>query len=729
MSVMATDLADSVPDRIDSIFKYEPLKERDSIRLLHLDNAAKASDPLHCELISINLSNLQTQELDFTAISYTWGDVSQPRQSFIGTKVLAIGSNLYNALFSCRLTDKPIILWADGGCINQTDLAERAQQVTLMREIYSAAQTTICYIGSGDVSFTSRSAWNYLQRESSWMKMSNPQVHKQLADAIDFRGNLDDVEDDILGRAWFRRAWVLQEVVVSRWLMLQSGQRRIPWDDFCKTLLNSPRVHDRYGMSLRKRDLYDYVRNQFICRCVFQASIRNAARLPVWYKSIQRGHDGEVDILAYSRRLNASDPRDKIYAILAINPQQDYANFQVDYIQEREAVYREFARYCVTTIGKFDILSHVDTSIVLRLDSWVPNWMQLPSVSRSILGILPIEHVEKQSRRKAHVRVSQSWDQQYPLCFTCQGEVIGTITWKSRSIQLKGAHEESFEKLRDEFGNDELELHAHVLSNWEMFGYGLTELQEMAPEGNAGLPSSSGVHVMSAMPLRTAWPHLAGYQRVDSNLAEQATQEESESESESDSGDETDAGGVPMAERDLSRLHSYEPAQAKDKILPFASNANATPPEEDYHKPFNELGILEQHLLHRSRKTIEFTSDTGSKSTDIIIDPSSIIDQRCFAKFSVPDPSEVHVALVPPVSEVGDLIIAIHVARVPFVVREITDDAGLQDEECDRVFAGLPARRHFMFVGECLFNDFEAWDVVEDADDAMPRYSENFVFR
>jgi hypothetical protein len=460
---------------------------------------------------------------------------------------------------------------------------------------------------------------------------------------------------------------------------------------------------------------------------VFQKSIGSEAELPSWYKSIQANHDGEVDILAYSKRLNASDPRDKIYALLAINPQQDLACFPVDYTKEYEDVYRDFARYYITTIGKFDILSHIDNPKVLRHNSWIPNWMKPPFVSRSILSILPAESAEKQSRRKAHVRVSQSWNQDLPHCFICQGEVVGTITWRSKSIQLNGAHEESFDKLRDKFGNDELELHAQILRKWEMFGFGTAELQEIELEDKVGLPMSSRGHAVHGLPLWTTWPHCVGYRRADVSDAERAAQVSGVEESESDSGDETDAGGVPMAERDLSRLHIYEPLGAgaelprERSIIPMLS-------DEDHRRPFSELGILEQHLLHRSRKTIEFASDEGIKSVDIIIDPTSIIDARYFAKFSMPDSPGVDVALVPPVAEEGDLIIAIHGARVPFVVREIRDDADLQDEESERLFAGLPPRRHFMFVGECLFNDFEVYDVVGDEDSNMPPYSETFVF-
>jgi len=247
---------------------------------------------------------------------------------------------------------------------------------------------TICYIGSGGYSFTSRSAWNFLQRESEWIKRNYPQLHKELDDAIDFRGDLNDVEDDILSRAWFRRAWVLQEVVVSQSVILQSGLRWIHWTEFCKIMLLSPRVHDRYGLSLSKRDLYSYVRNQFVCRYMFQEALGDHTKIPSWYKSIKsesEGNTSALDVLAYSRRLNSSDERDKIYALLGVNPKLAFSGFAVDYTMDYKDVYLKFARFCISSMGSFDILSHVDTYSALRYDSWVPNWMQLSTVALGML--------------------------------------------------------------------------------------------------------------------------------------------------------------------------------------------------------------------------------------------------------------------------------------------------------------------------------------------------------
>ena len=630
-----------------------------------------------------------------------------------------------------------------------------------MRTIYSTARRTICYIGSGGVSHTSISAWNFLQRDSEWVRLHSPEVHHQLEDRIDFRGDLDDVEDDILERSWFRRAWVLQEVVVSNWLILQSGTRWVPWDDFCKTVLLSPRVHDRYGLSLSKRDLYSYVRNQFVCRCMFQESMGNKASLPSWYKSIKSEMEGEasaLDVLAYSRRLNVTDQRDKIYALLGINPDLAFSDFPVDYTMEYEDIYLAFARYYISSLGNFDILNHVDSHNVLRYHSWVPNWMQLPLVSRTISSILPAETAEQQALRKAHTLASQSWDEVLMHRFSCQGEVIGTIKWKSMSIQLNGAVEEIFEKLKDKYSADEPELNMRILSKWEMFGYGTADLSPVPQESRAFLLTSSREHVLRDLPEWATWPHYQAYRRTELMFSEMKAKEElkkawraskkAEQQSSLDdpiiteaevnvdnAAEEETEEAKDMADQILDEVSSDE--DEDDRIndtsysatLDYIRSKFEVVPDESLRKPTEELGILEQHLLLRSRKTVEFSSDDGSKSVDVIIDRSSIVDQRCFAKFTTEgDGDEINVALVPQAADEGDLVIAIHGARLPFIVREIVDDPQLHEEEAERLLENKAPRRHFQFIGECLFNDFELYDSVADAADDMPQYSTTFVF-
>ncbi|KAF3770551.1 HET-domain-containing protein, partial [Cryphonectria parasitica EP155] len=65
----------------------------------------------------------------------------------INGKTLAITTNLKEALWQARLTDRPRALWTDSVCINQRDEAEKAQQVGLMGRIYKMSSCTLICLG------------------------------------------------------------------------------------------------------------------------------------------------------------------------------------------------------------------------------------------------------------------------------------------------------------------------------------------------------------------------------------------------------------------------------------------------------------------------------------------------------------------------------------------------------------------------------------------------------
>ncbi|KAF3761448.1 HET-domain-containing protein, partial [Cryphonectria parasitica EP155] len=192
-------------------------------RLLVVSGSDDRESEIRCHLVEVRLSEVREAENGYTALSYAWGTGDRNCEIWIGAHKCLINPNLESALRHLRCQDRPIRLWIDALCINQTDLLERNQQVQQMRSIYAAASETVIYLGAQDGGNTGRSAWNFLERNSSWA----------WNDHQDRDYTLRDVEIDVLSRPWFRRLWVFQEAVVSRCLSIQCGPRRIAWDDFC----------------------------------------------------------------------------------------------------------------------------------------------------------------------------------------------------------------------------------------------------------------------------------------------------------------------------------------------------------------------------------------------------------------------------------------------------------------------------------------------------------------
>jgi hypothetical protein len=91
----------------------------------------------------------------YTALSYCWGDPASHKflQLYSGgahAQNVAITDNLHSALYTLwkRRGEKEVIrVWVDALCINQHDLYEQSQQVQMMGQIYSRAESVLAWVG------------------------------------------------------------------------------------------------------------------------------------------------------------------------------------------------------------------------------------------------------------------------------------------------------------------------------------------------------------------------------------------------------------------------------------------------------------------------------------------------------------------------------------------------------------------------------------------------------
>ncbi|KAF2678226.1 hypothetical protein K458DRAFT_317333, partial [Lentithecium fluviatile CBS 122367] len=128
---------------------YETLQNLD-IRLLVLAPGLH-HDPLKAVLISVSCTHNtsgQAFKEKYVALSYTWGDQSNPASLELnGSYTLPIGRNLAAALKHARLKDSFCVLWVDALCIDQNDEVEKSRQVQRMPTIYEAATMTLIWLG------------------------------------------------------------------------------------------------------------------------------------------------------------------------------------------------------------------------------------------------------------------------------------------------------------------------------------------------------------------------------------------------------------------------------------------------------------------------------------------------------------------------------------------------------------------------------------------------------
>lgn len=654
-------------------YTYQPLSSPDSTRVLILLPAQKAMDELRCDMDEVRLSDVGEESQGYTALSYVWGKHEASHMIWFGNHLLRIRPNLDSALRNLRRRDRSIRLWVDAVCINQHDLLERNHQVQQMRDIFSAASETIIYLGPQDGGNTGHSAWNFLERHSTWALDENRDIDRNAAARLEkhlvyFRGDLKDVELDVLSRSWFRRLWVFQEAVVSKSLSIQCGNRRISWDDFCEILLLSPRLHDRYGFSFQDTQKLDIVRDINISRREYLRQHGLERFLPSWQLPETFGRSqGVMDILAIlsrARYLEASDARDKIYGLVGISTGINTADprFAIDYRLSFSDLYVIFARNHIKATRSYDIFSYVDiaTESIFQssqssplLPSWVPNWHYQRCISygsnRTVLETLPVETpTEKEARR---TRVGNGYYvlsmQRRTRTMAVQGRIIGRIDRYTLPLRVLGINEVRFQNARKST-EDESQRFTSIMELWTHLLY-FDRFVLLSQDKWTVLKSPAGGEISAVMSPRRAATFASHFQE----------------------------------------------ARVKSPTS------------------------VEYHLYTRARQTADW-SDGTNKDAYVITDKESIVDGKRLAICEMKRESVRQLALVPSMAHEGDLVIQISGSRVPFIVKDAPGVAWPGEEADPSVLSLLPVPLKQMtcqIVGECLLNDFE--ELAEDKMDMM----------
>jgi hypothetical protein len=163
---------------------------------------------------------------------------------------------------------------------------------------------------------------------------------------------------------------VVQEVARASYAVVICGSRLVPWDCF----------------------------NQWPLR---RASIERttSSRLPavLKYRSGSSSSDGTQALLRMlheTRSSDATDPRDKVFALLGMLPDQERSTYLglIDYSASIEYIYQNTACDILLDTGSLRFLSAVQPhtwtshSSLSKPKSWVPDWSQTSDVTPLALG-------------------------------------------------------------------------------------------------------------------------------------------------------------------------------------------------------------------------------------------------------------------------------------------------------------------------------------------------------
>lgn len=372
-------------ERIHNDYIYVPLDHsKQEIRLLMLLPSENYHDDVVCHLYHVFIEDY----LEYEALSYTWGDTRKLRKISLDGQTFLITEALEIALRHIRLGHKLRTLWIDAICINQVDITERSSQVRIMRQIYSEASGVIVWLGVDDSS-------QRPHRLTSWPTDDHPCVRCR--------------------SSWWWRVWVIQEVVVARknCITLHYGQSSWSWE----TLRGHNLV--RHSSDSNPDNVKHTERVYYTIKRIRDAYLRNEPM-------------SLLKLLMTFRDWDATDPRDKVYALLGLvtAPTNDIL---IDYSKTVERVYMDAVLHIIDSRQDLDVLSHIarhSGRFTDCLPSWTPDWFSEEFFSHEILSPL---HPLREKTESSEAIYSASAGKRPRVCFqepdrlSVLGIAIGTV--------------------------------------------------------------------------------------------------------------------------------------------------------------------------------------------------------------------------------------------------------------------------------------------------------------
>ncbi|KAF6815479.1 heterokaryon incompatibility protein het-6-like protein [Colletotrichum plurivorum] len=328
---------------------YPSRLQRNEFRVLCLSPVRDVGCPVHLHLETYT----DEHHPEYETVSYTWGgengDSAPSKPVYVGAywDVLWQTRNCWEMLRYLRPRRGVRTVWVDAICINQADLQERQEQVAKMGLIYERAFRVVVYLGPDVTPATSTSSpyprRHYLHDlESLAVKPRLP------SSSSDFHVSM--TLSEVLDREYFRRLWIIQELIMSRNITLRIGDVEF---------------------------IVDREVNFRMAGGVAAAPLANHS-LP-WLQFItQRFIDGEGgnDLLSavdLARQSRASDPRDKIFGLLDLVRSGGHDTLAPAYFISFRHLLLGYFAYCLLVKRDMRVLANAaGLSAAVGMPSWAP---------------------------------------------------------------------------------------------------------------------------------------------------------------------------------------------------------------------------------------------------------------------------------------------------------------------------------------------------------------------
>jgi hypothetical protein len=347
---------------------YAPFTGPREIRIAVIEPSVDYDAPLQ---FSFQQALLEDLEGAYEAVSYVWGApiLTFPVYHTIDGSRICVTENLDKALRRRRHRLDRRCLWADAMCIDQRNDREKEIQIPLMVDIFRGAKRVLAWIHEGDEAIERGMRHiDRLSRQSSTHETyfeEDGTDHSVLQDVAAF-----------INLPYFRRLWIVQEIVFSLDITLICGKSKLSWLRLSKGLIAFQRMSQ--SESFWPGDKFNGLKT------VVNLWRRNAIMQDLDFSLPSRPHHEHIiDLVIKLSTYGCTDARDRIFAVHALS-QQNHAGVAIDYSLDVYATYRRFALACMADDRMLAVLyaaaARFDTKSYANWPSWIPDWRRTPAL-------------------------------------------------------------------------------------------------------------------------------------------------------------------------------------------------------------------------------------------------------------------------------------------------------------------------------------------------------------
>ncbi|QDS77509.1 hypothetical protein FKW77_000542 [Venturia effusa] len=361
--------------RLRKPYIYNPLQSNRVIRLLSVRRPSVDGivGDFYYQLVTMSLDD----PVPYETVSYCWGDSERKyRINLMDGSFLMVTQSLGSELAAISSHSKTGYLWIDQMCIDQANLAERAQQVKVMGDIFASGLRVLVSMSLPNSSLRSLFTLVDLALEYELNQKSVVDLQGALSDYMLSGGKTPRLLPpfwkamvDLLRHPWFTRAWIFQECVLSRIVVFVFGERLVSLDPIVRLALATSRLETAIIPGIIPPGCVTTQPGFHQLYLIVQARSDRAWGKPQDFWQMLS------NVAPYT---HCTDPRDRLFAFLSLL-EDDTVEVKPDYRVPRFEIWTDVAKKIIEGKSNLDLFSlcpRVGQEESLRegIPSWAPDW-------------------------------------------------------------------------------------------------------------------------------------------------------------------------------------------------------------------------------------------------------------------------------------------------------------------------------------------------------------------